>query len=302
MPLDESYLTYPHRSYGMDQELYDWVPVSSREPVTLSGGIKCIANIIVPIEFFPLDPPAKPFAHPGAMKTPYPDLRHYTTRDYGNRVGVYRILKVLARAGVKATFPINAEVATRYPGLVADIQSDGHEIAAHGVSTAHIHHEGMSEDGERELVARSREVFPDAVTWMSPARNQSFRTPDLLTEHGFSVCLDWEHDNRPSALRTKNGPLICLPNLNELADFKLLVDRSQSEEDWSGQLVEAARYQIERHDVEGASSFAFTLTPYIVGLPFRIAPLEDLLETLTGMDGLSLRTASDTVAAFGGEQ
>ncbi len=65
----------------------------------------------MPLEFFPLNPSGVPFKHPGAMATPYPDLRHYTVRDYGNRVGVYRILESLG--DIQAGFAVNAAVAER---------------------------------------------------------------------------------------------------------------------------------------------------------------------------------------------
>ena len=101
MPLPDEHLIYPHRSYGMDQDRYAWRPVTQRAPIALPSGAAVAAMIVVPIEHHPLNPPGKPFKHPGAMVTPYPDLRHYTTRDYGNRVGVYRILEVLKAAGMK---------------------------------------------------------------------------------------------------------------------------------------------------------------------------------------------------------
>ena len=92
----------------MDNPYYGWEPVDRRKPVQLKDGARAIATIIVPVEFFPLNPPAKPFKHPGAMVTPYPDLRHYTTRDYGNRVGIFRLLREFNRAKIKATFAVNA--------------------------------------------------------------------------------------------------------------------------------------------------------------------------------------------------
>lgn len=55
------------------------------------------------------------------MVTAYPDFRHYTTRDYGNRVGIFRLLKVLDEFNLKANFAINSEVASRYPALIEDI-------------------------------------------------------------------------------------------------------------------------------------------------------------------------------------
>lgn len=298
MPLPDAYLTYPHRKHGLDNPHYEWDPADRRAPISLEDGTKSIATIIVPVEFFPLNPPAAPFKHPGAMKTPYPDLRHFTTRDYGNRIGIYRLLREFAARGINATFAVNAEIAKRYPPLLDAIRAGGHEVAAHGVSTAHIHHDGLSEADERAWIAETRAAFPDSTTWMSPARNESYRTLNLLAEAGFEICLDWEADQRPLAFKTNTQPVWSLPHYGELGDFKLLIDRSQSEEDWQAQIIEAAAYHIALYETEGASAWAFTMTPYVLGQPFRMQAVKQTLDALTAMDGLSLITAQKSCAAF----
>ena len=298
MPLPDDYLIYPHREHGLDNPHYDWDPADRREPIALKDGTKSIATIIAPVEFFPLNPPATPFKHPGAMKTPYPDLRHFTTRDYGNRVGIFRLLREFSAREIKATFAISAEIARRYPPLLEAIISGGHEIAAHGVSTAHIHHEGLSETEERDLIAQTRAAFPDATTWMSPARNESYRTLDLLAEHGFSNCLDWEADQHPLPFKTTSNPIWALPHYGELGDFKLLIDRSQSEDEWAAQIIETAAYHLSLHEKEGASAFAFTMTPYVLGQPFRIHAVRKVLDALTSMEGLKIETEQSSCDLF----
>ena len=298
MPLPDDYLIYPHRRPGLDNPYYDWNPADRRDQITLKDGTKSIATIIVPVEFFPLNPPAAPFKHPGAMKTPYPDLRHFTTRDYGNRVGIFRLIREFTARNIQATFAVSAEIAKRYPPLLEAIISGGHEVAAHGVSTAHIHHDGLSESEERELIAKTRAAFPDAKTWMSPARNESYRTLDLLAEHGFTACLDWEADQRPLPFKTSSTPIWALPHYGELGDFKLLIDRSQSEEEWAAQITETAAYHLSLHDKEGASAFAFTMTPYVLGQPFRIHAVRNVLDALITMDGLKIATAQTSCAMF----
>jgi len=298
MPLPDEYLIYPHRRHGFDNPHYTWDPADRRDKVTLADGVKSIATIIVPVEFFPLNPPVAPFKHPGAMKTPYPDLRHFTVRDYGNRVGIYRLLREFEKRDLKATFAVNAEIAERYPPLIEAIENAGHEIAAHGVSTAHIHHDGLSEDEERDLIAATRHHFPQATTWMSPARNESYRTLDLIAEAGFNVCLDWEADQRPLPFKTATKPIWTLPHYGELGDFKLLLDRSQSEEDWAAQIIETASYDLAMFDTEGASAFAFTMTPYVLGQPFRIKAVRTVLDALVGLNGLAICTAAESCSAF----
>lgn len=300
MPLPDDYLYYPHRRAGFDNPHYDWKPADRRAPLKLSDGSKVLATIIVPVEFFPLNPTSVPFKHPGAMKTPYPDLRHFTVRDYGNRVGIFRLLRELDARSIKACFAVNAEIVKRYAPLIEAIKKGGHEIAAHGVSTAHIHHDGLSETEERDLIAEARARFPSSKTWMSPARNQSYRTLSLLAEAGFEVCLDWEADQRPLAFQTNSKPIWSLPHYGELGDFKLLIDRSQSEDEWADQIIEAAAYHVERFNKEGAAAMAFTMTPYILGQPFRIHAVRRVLDALVAMNGLTLCTAHESIISFKG--
>lgn len=296
LPLYDNYLEYPHRERGFDNPHFDWNPIIQRNAVQLANGTKTIVTIIVPLEFFPLNPPAKPFKHPGAMQTPYPDLRHYTSRDYGNRVGVFRLIKVFQDKGIKVTFAVNAEVARRYAPLIEIIRAEGHEISAHGVSTAHIHHDGLSREEETELVSQTRKTFPEAVSWMSPARNQSYRTLELLAQFGFSVNLDWEQDILPSTMITKHGQITAMPNYNELSDFKIL--SRQNEEVWVEQIIEAVRYSVQMHDKEGCSGFSFTLTPYIAGQPFRIWAVRKIVDELKALSGVKIMTAQKSVETF----
>ncbi len=300
MSLPEDYLSYPHRAYGMDQDRYDWRPVEARKPIIWPGGEAVAAMIVVPIEHHTLEPVGKPLKHPGAMQTPYPDLRHYTTRDYGNRVGVYRILAALKAVGAKATFPINARQLERRPHLVEAILADGHEIAAHGLSTDHIHWGGLDRETEAGWVAEVRRRFDAAGlkprAWMSPARQQSFATLDLIAAQGFDICLDWEIDEVPVAMRTDAGSLTALPLSNELDDRTLMIDRRQTEDEWADQVLEAARYLVGGAERSGSRMLGFTLTPYVSGQPFRTAPLRRLLAGLT-TPGVWTATASEIANA-----
>ncbi len=285
MSLPDDYLTYPRRQYGMDQDLYPWRPVQAGKSVALPGDRNLAVALIVPIEHHGLNPSGKPFKHPGAMVTPYPDLRHYTTRDYGNRVGVFRILDALDHAGLKATFPINAMALERLEPLVHAIQSAGHEIAAYGLSTDHIHWGGLDRAVEETWIAETTSLFAAKglapTTWMSPARQQSFATPVLLAAGGYKICLDWEMDEVPVEMTTDSGPLTCLPLSNELDDRLLLIDRRQSEEDWLAQILAAIDCLCAQPERFGSRTLGITLTPYVIGQPFRIAALRAILRQLS---------------------
>lgn len=302
MPLADEYLRYPHRRYGMDQERYDWRPAPARAPIALPGGRAVAAVIVVPIEHHGLTPLGKPFKHPGAMVTPYPDLRHYTTRDYGARIGAYRILEALKTAGLKATFPVNARELERFAPLIAAAEADGHEIAAYGLSTEHIHWGGLAREEEAAWVAEVRARFDAAglnpTSWMSPARQQSFATLDLIAEQGFTVCLDWEQDEVPVAMRTTSGEVVAVPLSNELDDRTLLIDRRQSEDEWAAQLLEAADYLKQGAERWGGRVLGFSLTPYVTGQPFRITALRRVLNALGADPQVWSATASEAAAVL----
>lgn len=300
MTLPDSYLEYPHRSYGMDQERYGWRPVQDRPRLAWPGDAAVAAMLIVPVEHHTLTPSGKPFKHPGAMVTPYPDLRHYTTRDYGNRVAIFRILRELDTAGLKATFAVNANQLERLAPLVDAIVAGGHEIAAHGLSTDHIHWGGLDPAVEAAWIDEVRARF-DAVglsprAWLSPARQQSFATLDLLQARGFDICLDWEQDTVPVAMRAGGGTVLSIPLSNELDDRTLLIDRRQSEDEWAGQILAATDYLKAEHERFGGQVLGLTLTPYVIGQPFRIHALRRVLGAL-GQDGAVWTASASEIAA-----
>jgi allantoinase len=296
MTLPPDYLHYPNRRYGQDIDRYDWAMSHDRAKIAWPQGKAVAALILVPIEHFMLNPSGKPFKHPGAMVTPFPDLRHYTSRDYGNRVGVYRILKALREAGLKATFPINAALLDRKPALIEAILSDGHEIAAHGWDTDSLHWGGIDPEVEADYVARTRAAFENVGlvprAWMSPARQQSEATPDVIKAAGFDICLDWESDSVPWSMRTPEGPLTCVPVSNELDDRKILIDQRQSEADWADQIIAARDLLVSEAPRFGGQVLSFTLTPYITGLPFRIWALRDVLKELAADPNVWSATAT----------
>ena len=297
--MDKSYLEYPKRGYGQDHEFYDWRMAKDRPKLTWSGGAKVAICFIIPLEFFPLNPSGTPFKHPGAMVTPYPDLRHFTVRDYGNRVGVYRILEALNGTAVKATFAVNGEIARRYPPLIHSITSAGHEIAAHGLSTDHIHHEGLSAETEAQYIKDTCACFDEQPSgWMSPGRGQSSHTLDILAENNFDYCLDWEMDSVPVSTR---GGLTLIPNNYELSDFTLLHTRKQTEDSWLKQMKNSIDFSLEEYERFGGQILGLTLTPYVIGQPFRIWALRELLNYINETNGAHVFTAGDIQTQFTGQ-
>src|SRR5690606_5553343 len=185
MPLTDDYLNYPKRAHAMDHDRYAWSDMFQRAPVQWPGQARVALWVTPVLQWFPLDMSSKPFRAPGGLTMPFPDFRHYTNRDYGNRVGIFRILKVLDELQLPASVALNAVIAHRYPALLDELLRHDVEIVAHGQDMGQVHYTGMPQEEEeaviRGAVENLRAASGQAVKgWLSPGRAQSVNTMDLL--------------------------------------------------------------------------------------------------------------------------
>ena len=300
MSLDAEYLQYPHRHRGMDHDRYDWSMLSDRPPVSWPGSAKVAVWVNVSVQFFPLNQRGDPFPPPGGMTMPYPDLRHYSLRDYGNRVGIYRILDALKQAGFKASFAVNGQLAQRLPALVETLADRG-EIIAHGWNMDTPHYGGQDIEQEREIIERTvtalRARSGQAVGgWLSPGRNESENTPDLLGEVGVRYFCDWVNDDMPYPFRIRNGQLLALPLSTELEDQFVIQNNLHSEQSWVQQVCDALDLLSDEAEREGGRLLALSIHTWLMGQPHRIGHLEAALDHIARQSSLWLATPEDIAA------
>jgi peptidoglycan/xylan/chitin deacetylase (PgdA/CDA1 family) len=290
MTLDKAYFDYPHRSYGMDHDRYDWSMLNDRKPVEWPEGKKLALWVNVPLQFFPLNQKGEPFKVPGGMTMPYPDLRHFSLRQYGNRIGIYRFLKAFDQHGVKPTFAMNTRLAETNPYLLNRIVERGDEITCHGYHMDAIHWNGLGKDVENELIKTSLESLrkltgQEIKGWLSPAKNESDHTPDLLAANGIEYFSDWVNDDMPYQFRTSNGELTAMPLTTETEDHFVINGNKHSEDSWVEQVCDAADFLRKEADTQGGRILALNIHPWLMGQPHRIAKLEKALEYITQIDG-----------------
>lgn len=299
MALDPSYLEYPHRQRGYDHDFFEWSCLHTRPPVKWPDGTSVAVWLCVSLEWFPIVP-AGPFKAPGHMQTAYPDYRHYTARDYGNRVGVWRMLDAFAAAGVKASFATNAAIAERYPELVAAVIEGGHEIIAHSTDMNGTIDSSLTREAESALIGEAMARIEAAsgvrpTGWLSIARQQSWHTADLLKEHGLTYTCDWVNDELPYAF--KNG-LINLPLNHELSDRQIITVQQKSADSWAESLCDAFDWLAAEAAVQGGAGrmLPVHLTPYIMGLPYRISALEGWLRGISQRPESWFATGEEIIA------
>lgn len=307
MPLGPEYLQYPHRSHGMDHDRYDWSMLSERRPVQWPGGAKLALWVNVGLQFYPLNQQGKPFAVPGGMTMPYPDLRHFSLRDYGNRVGIYRFLQAFDRYGIKPTFAMSTELAERAPYLLQRICERGDEILCHGWNMDSLHYGGQSIAEETELVERSlsrlRELSGQTVNgWLSPARNESENTPELLAKNGVRYFCDWVNDDMPYGFRTEFGELTAMPLSTELEDRFVLMNNLHSEQSWLEQVCDACDFLLKEAESGGGRILALNIHPWMLGQPHRIGKLEQALAYIVSCPGVWSASASEILQHWTDQQ
>lgn len=304
MTLDSAYLDYPLRKAGMDHGHYSWSNLFAREPIAWPSGQGVAVAVVINLEWFPIVPEDKPFRAPGHMVTPYPDYRHYTAREYGTRVGFYRMLDALMRVRARASVAVNGAIAERYPQIISDIIAAGHEIIAHSTDMNSTIASGLPEADERALIAASLGTLERVSGtrprgWMSIARSQSFNTPRLLAEAGLAYMCDWVNDELPYRFATGAGSLVNVPINHELSDRQIVTVQQNSADSYVQQMQDAHTLLAGEAVRSGGRMLPLNITPYVMGLPYRIGAFERLLAYLVAQPDTAFHTVGEIADALG---
>lgn len=180
-----------------DHGRYPYRPIEGRDgPQSWPGGKRLAVYIALNVEVFAFGEGLGAELAPGG---PQPDVLNHAWRDYGNRVGVWRLLDEFYRLELPVSVLANSETYRAAPGLMKAFRARGDEVVAHGRTNAE--RQGvLDEADERALIAEvtaviEREEGRRPSGWLGPWISQSRTTPDLLAEAGYDYLLDWCHDD-----------------------------------------------------------------------------------------------------------
>ncbi|MBT3536509.1 MAG: polysaccharide deacetylase family protein, partial [Rhodospirillaceae bacterium] len=267
MTLTDDYLKYPKRGHGMDHDRYTWSQLHERPAVTWPNGARIALWVVTQLQWFPMDmKPAVPV--PAGMVRPYPDYWDYTLRDYGNRIGVYRIFKVLDKLGIRSSVAMNSALAEMYPYLVEQVNQRNWELIANGLDMGHPHHGDMDEGEETALIKGVLESLrglsgQKVRGWLSPIRSESMNTPDLVAANGIDYLCDWANDDMPYAFETTSGTIHNMPHAMELDDQQILIALRHTEQEYVGQLKDQFDCLYAETERSGGRIMAINLNPWI---------------------------------------
>lgn len=277
---------------------YDFVPLPHRKKLRWPNGARLAVLLTINLEFWELtrnqtEPlyPGGPASIPHPVPGNVPDYVNWTWREYGHRIGVWRIIDVLDAAGVPASCTMNARMATDRRAVIDAVNERGWELVPHNwVQNDILSDYAHRPDEERDVVQRTLNVFEKVVGrpakgWLSSSLRPTERTPELLAEHGCIFFCDFLNDDQPYMLRTANGPLVCVPYSNDINDFNLFARGGMTLD----QGLVTLREQFNQLYAEGADDMRimnFGMHPHVMGQAYRIRALRDFLDYITGFDGV----------------
>ena len=280
----------------MDNQLYAYSPIIERPPLALPNGARVAFWVGVNIEHYEVDKPSTSIF--GGTAALQPDPLNYGWRDYGPRVGIWRMMDLLDKHRMRASVLLNADVCDRYPQIMREGSKRGWVWLAHGKNNS-IFEANMSSDEERAYLTNVVETIKKATSsqpkgWLGPALTETFNTPEILAELGLTYLLDWCSDDQPFPLNVKAGRMISVPYSIEMNDVSLFVGKSLSGPDFAQMVMDQFDVLYE----EGARSarvMCLALHPFIVNQPFRHKYLDKALEYIASHEGVWLAT-SDEIA------
>lgn len=260
---------------------YDYLPWAQRPRESWPGGRKLAVYLGVNLEHFAFGEGLGAELAPGG---PQPDILNYAWRDYGNRVGAWRLLQMLDELSLPATVLLNSAMYGYAPDLVAAHRARGDEIAGHGRTNSE-RQSILPEAEEAALIAESTAAITaheGAVPrgWLSPWIAESRVTPDLLAEAGYRYTLNWCMDDQPVWMRTRAGRLLAIPYPQEANDIPSIVGRKDGAEQFADLIIADFSERMRQVGDGLPQVMGIALHPYIVGQPYRLRALRRALNVI----------------------
>ncbi len=255
---------------------WDYVPITRASSARWPNGSGLAVYVALGVEEYVFGEGLTENILPGV---PAPDLVNTSWRDYGNRVGAFRILKACNGLGIPLSILLNTEVYDHAPELVDAFRASGSAMIAHGRTNSDTL-SGMSPDDERAYLLSVRQRMLDAgdrcTGWSSPWLVHTERTIDHLREAGYGYVLDFGMDDRPVWLRGTDGPLLHIPYGIELNDSSTAIGRQTTARDFADMIVDQFDGLLAA-SAEQPLVMSVVLHAFISGQPFRLQPVAKAL-------------------------
>jgi peptidoglycan/xylan/chitin deacetylase (PgdA/CDA1 family) len=279
-----------------EHDRFGYSPIVDRPPLRWPNGARVALWVVPNIEHFLFDRPATSIT---PVTTGFvPDILNYSWRDYGPRVGVWRMMEIMERYGVKGTVALNSDVCEHYPRIIEAGNKLGWEWMAHGKNNS-ILLANKQADEERKLIfavvdAIKRGTGKAPRGWLGPALTETHNTLDLLAEAGIDYVADWVNDEQPYPIRVKTGSMTAIPYSVEINDIPAFIDGKQSAESF-GRMIKDQFDVLYEDGLNTGRVMSICLHPFLIGHPYRAKYLADALAHITSRQEVWLTTGAQIV-------
>jgi len=257
---------------------YDYLPINARRDYHWPGGRRLAVYLALNQEHFAFGEGLGAELVPGS---PQPDVLNFSWRDYGNRVGAWRLLEMFDELVLPSAALVNSAMYDYAPQLIAAHRARGDEIVGHGRTNSE--RQGiLDEAAERRLIAEAtaritEEEGTPPSGWLGPWISQSPVTPDLLAEAGYRYLLDWCMDDQPIRMRVRDGgTILAVPYPQELNDIPMIARRQLDATAFADMIVDNFDEML-RQSAGQPLVMGIALHGYLMGQPYRLKHLHRAL-------------------------
>jgi peptidoglycan/xylan/chitin deacetylase (PgdA/CDA1 family) len=261
-----------------DPNLYDYWPYMDRPKIVWPGGKKLAFWVAPNIEFYEFNPPSNP-SRPGWPK-PSPDVVGYSQRDWGNRIGHWRLMELMDRHGLKGSISLSTALINHHPQIIEACVARHWEFFSHGIYNTRYSY-GMDEAQERAMIEDSIASILAATGqrirgYLAPALTHTERTLDLIAEYDFWYTCDLFQDYQPQPLKTRSGRLISMPYSLEVND--VITYGAMAMSPWRyGDVLKRHFDQLLEEGERSGTVMCIPLHAYLVSQAHRLRPFAEAL-------------------------
>jgi peptidoglycan/xylan/chitin deacetylase (PgdA/CDA1 family) len=286
-----------------DPNLYDYWPYRDRSKIVWPGGKKLAYWIAPNIEYYEFNPPVNT-SRPGWPK-PAPDVVGYSQRDWGNRIGHWRLMELLDKYGMRGSISLSVGLIDHHPEIIEACVARHWEFFSHGIYNTRYSYQ-MSEAQERAVIEDSIRSVQAATGqrirgYLAPALTHTERTLDLIAEYDFWYSCDLFQDDQPQPLKTRTGRLMSMPYSLEVNDVIAYGGLGLSPTRYAD-ILKRHFDQLLEEGAESGTVMCIPLHAYLVSQPNRIRAFEEALKHIEAHAGEVWKTTAVEIARFYREQ
>lgn len=280
-----------------------WLPMPARVPLRWPNGARLALWVNPNIEFFGLDDvmPGNNNERVARDHAHVPNVRNWSLRDYGNRVGVWRLMETLSRHGVRATPALNSEVCLHHPEIIAEANRLGWELMGHNITNA-LRLTEMKPEDERQSILTALDTIERVSGqrpkgWLGAGLAETWNTLEYLSEGGVRYVCDWVNDDQPYTMQLGSPAMVSLPYSVQINDVPAYFDFKQSVPEFEA-MIKRQFDTLYREAEHSGRVMAIAVHPFVTGQAHRISALDNALRYIVSHADVWLATGWEIVQAY----